>query len=68
MAQEHIHTLRSRLFQFVLNLRFFFIPYGMVYWMNITNGNTSPVVSGGCTCAKSLRLWVRGLCVHGMCP
>jgi len=34
----------------VLNLRFFFIPYGMVsIWMNITNGNTSPVVGASST-------------------
>ena len=42
--QEHIRTFRSFLIMFILNLRFFIIPYGIVYALSVTGGNTSILV------------------------
>eukprot|EP00475_Leptophrys_vorax_P015156 TRINITY_DN21504_c0_g2_i1.p1 TRINITY_DN21504_c0_g2~~TRINITY_DN21504_c0_g2_i1.p1 ORF type:complete len:864 (-),score=60.33 TRINITY_DN21504_c0_g2_i1:103-2358(-) len=41
---EHIRTLRSRIIQLILNLRFFLVPYGVVYQLDVANGNTSILV------------------------
>ncbi|CAI5488703.1 unnamed protein product, partial [Closterium sp. Naga37s-1] len=38
---EHVRSIRSRIIQVVLNLRFFFVPYGIVYQLNVAQGNTS---------------------------
>ncbi|CAI5500419.1 unnamed protein product [Closterium sp. Naga37s-1] len=41
---EHVRSIRSRIIQVVLNLRFFFVPYGIVYQLNVAQGNTSILV------------------------
>ncbi|CAA2999737.1 callose synthase 11-like [Olea europaea subsp. europaea] len=44
--QEHLRTtgIWGKLLEIILNLRFFFFQYGIVYHLNITGGNTSIAV------------------------
>ncbi|KAJ0968111.1 hypothetical protein J5N97_025028 [Dioscorea zingiberensis] len=39
--QSHIHTLRGRILETILSLRFFIFQYGIVYKLNLTGNDTS---------------------------
>jgi callose synthase len=43
--QVHIKTFRGRILETILSLRFLIFQYGIVYKLNITEHNTSLVVS-----------------------
>ncbi|XP_031403212.1 callose synthase 10 isoform X2 [Punica granatum] len=42
--QVHIHTLRGRILETILSLRFFIFQYGIVYKLHLTGSNTSLAV------------------------
>lgn len=42
--QAHIQTLRGRILETILSLRFFMFQYGIVYKLNLTGKNTSLAV------------------------
>ncbi|XP_078444435.1 glucan synthase-like 8 [Wolffia australiana] len=44
--QLHIKTLRGRILETILSLRFFFFQYGIVYKLNLTGKNTSLALYG----------------------
>ncbi|KAH9302686.1 hypothetical protein KI387_014269 [Taxus chinensis] len=46
--QVHIRTLRGRIFETILSLRFFLFQYGIVYKLHATGKDTSIVVYGKC--------------------
>ncbi|KAJ3682007.1 hypothetical protein LUZ60_014580 [Juncus effusus] len=37
----HIHTLRGRILETILSLRFFIFQYGIIYKLDVVNGNTN---------------------------
>lgn len=43
--QMHIHTLRGRILETLLSIRFFIFQYGIVYKLNLTGNNTSLAVT-----------------------
>jgi len=45
LLQSHIHTLRGRILETILSLRFFIFQYGVVYKLNATGDNTSLTVN-----------------------
>ncbi|ONK58964.1 uncharacterized protein A4U43_C08F1540 [Asparagus officinalis] len=44
--QVHIHTLRGRILETILSLRFFIFQYGIVYKLNLTGNDTSIAIYG----------------------
>lgn len=44
--QVHIRTLRGRIFETILSLRFFLFQYGIVYKLHVTGKDTSIVIYG----------------------
>ncbi|KAJ7545909.1 hypothetical protein O6H91_08G015900 [Diphasiastrum complanatum] len=44
--QEHIHSLRGRLLETILSVRFFIFQYGIVYHLKAAGGHTSLTVYG----------------------
>lgn len=44
--QEHIYSIRGKILETILSLRFFFFQYGMVYKLNVANSNLSLSVYG----------------------
>ncbi|XP_042479823.1 callose synthase 10-like [Macadamia integrifolia] len=44
--QMHIQTLRGRILETILSLRFFFFQYGIVYKLHLTGNNTSLAIYG----------------------
>ncbi|PKI66616.1 hypothetical protein CRG98_012958 [Punica granatum] len=44
--QVHIHTLRGRILETILSLRFFIFQYGIVYKLHLTGSNTSLALFG----------------------
>lgn len=44
--QIHIHTLRGRVLETLLSLRFFIFQYGIVYKLHLTGSNTSLAIYG----------------------
>lgn len=44
--QAHIHTLRGRVLETILSLRFFMFQYGIVYKLKLTGTNTSLAIYG----------------------
>lgn len=44
--QAHIHTLRGRILETILTIRFFMFQYGIVYKLDLTGKNTSLAIYG----------------------